>query len=152
MTDKSASMFVYVIYIRTTPEALWHALTDAEFTRSYWFGVSQQCDWTPGAPWRLVRANGEVADSGEILECEPGRRAVIKWRNEFRADLREEGHGRCTIVLEPEGEVVKLTITHEMDLPRSELIKAVSGGWPRILSNLKSLLETGSLAFTPTVI
>jgi uncharacterized protein YndB with AHSA1/START domain len=93
--------------------------------------------------------DGRVADSGEIIEIDPPRKLVHTWRNEFRPELRAEGHSRITYELEPVGESVKLTIIHEMDRPDSQLIQAVSGGWPHILASLKSLLETGeSLAET----
>jgi uncharacterized protein YndB with AHSA1/START domain len=147
MTDRST--FCYLTYIRTTPAALWTALTDAEFTRQYWFGVEARSDWKAGSPWQLVFPDGRVADTGEILEADPPRRLVIKWRNEFRPELKAEGHARCTMELEPvEGGVVKLTITHAMEREGSAFIEAVSGGWPRILSNLKSLLETGKVVMT----
>jgi uncharacterized protein YndB with AHSA1/START domain len=83
-----------------------------------------------------------VADTGEIVEIDPPKRLVLKWRNEFRPELKSEGYARCTIELEPIARAVKLTITHSIDRPGSKFIEAVSGGWPRILSNLKSLLET----------
>ncbi len=82
-------------------------------------------------------------DAGEVLEIDPPRRLVLKWRNEFRPELRAEGYSRCTMELEPAGDAVKLTVTHEMDAPGSKFIAAVSGGWPMILSSLKSLIETG---------
>ncbi|HUK01514.1 MAG TPA: SRPBCC family protein [Steroidobacteraceae bacterium] len=141
------STFVYVTYIRTTPERLWSALTDPEFTRQYWFGVRNESDWKVGAPWRLVFPDGRVADTGEILEVDPPKRLVIKWRNEFRPELKAEGYARCTMELEPVDGAVKLSITHSIEQEPSKFIEAVSGGWPRILSNLKSLLETGALAF-----
>jgi uncharacterized protein YndB with AHSA1/START domain len=147
MIDAATSRYVYVIFIRTTPEQLWTALTSEEFTRRYWFGMHQECDWTPGSPWRLVFADGRTGDTGEILDSDPPRRLVIKWRNEFRPELKDEGYARCVMELEPVDGTVKLTITHTIDRPRSKLIEAVSGGWPRILSNLKSLLETGTPAF-----
>ena len=87
--------------------------------------------------------DGRVADAGQVLELEPGRRLVLSWRNEFKPELREEGYSRCTYELEPQGESVKLTVIHEIDRPDSKLIEAVSGGWPHILASLKSLLETG---------
>lgn len=145
MTSSQKTRFVYVTFIRTTPEQLWTALTDADFTRQYWFGVHQETDWHAGASWRLVFPDGRVADTGEILAIDPPRRLVLKWRNEFRPELKAEGYSRCTIDLEPLDGAVKLTITHEIDCPESKLIDAVSGGWPRILSNLKSLLETGEI-------
>lgn len=145
MTE-TARTFVYVTYIRTTPERLWEALTSPEFTKLYWFGVHAESDWKAGASWRLVFPDGRIADSGEIVEAEQPRRLVIRWRNEFRPELKAEGYSRCIIDLEPVGKAVKLSIVHEMERPGSRFIEAVSGGWPRILSNLKSLLETGELA------
>jgi len=145
MARESSSTFVYVTFIRTTPEKLWSALTSAEFTRQYWFGMHQESAWKAGASWRLVFPDGRVADTGEIVEVDPPRRFVLKWRNEFRPELKSEGYSRCTVELKPVDDAVKLTITHEMDRAESKLIEAVSGGWPQILSNLKSLLETGEL-------
>lgn len=146
MTDRTGSSFVYVTYIRTTPERLWSALTSPEFTMQYWFGMRSESDWTAGSPWRLVYPDGRVADTGEIIEAERPKRLVIRWRNEFKPELKAEGYSRCSVDLEPMGDAVKLTIAHEMERPASRFIEAVSGGWPRILSNLKSLLETGELA------
>lgn len=140
------STFVYVTYIRTTPEKLWSALTDAEFVRQYWFGVDCESEWTAGASWKLVSGDGEIMDSGEIVEADPPRRLVIRWQNQNKPELRAEGESRCTIELEPAGTAVKLSITHTMDREPSKFITAVSGGWPKVLSNLKSLLETGSIA------
>ena len=87
--------------------------------------------------------DGRVADSGEMLEIEPHKRLVLTWRNEFKPELKEEGYSRLTYQLEQQGDMVKLTVTHEADRPGSKLIEAVSNGWPAILSSLKSLLETG---------
>lgn len=140
----AGSTFVYVIYIRTTPEKLWHALTTPDFMKTYWFGVWADTDWKRGSSWKLVLPDGRVADSGEILESEPPKRLVIKWRNEFRPELKAEGYTRCTMELAPEGDATKLSITHEIDVAESKTIAAVSTGWPKILSNLKSLLETGN--------
>jgi len=137
------SRFVYVTYIRTTPEKLWQALTEPEFTRQFWVGCWQESEWKPGASWRLMIPDGRVADSGEILEIEPQKRLVLRWRNEFKPELREEGYSRMTYEIEPMGEAVKLTVSHEMDRPGSKFIEAVSNGWPMILSGLKTLLETG---------
>lgn len=107
--------------------------------------MHHETDWKPGSPWRLVFSDGRTADAGGILEVEPLKRLVIKWRNEFKPELKAEGYSRCTIALEPTGGAMKLTITHTIDRAESKLIEAVSGGWPRILSNLKSLLETGEV-------
>jgi uncharacterized protein YndB with AHSA1/START domain len=137
------SKFVYVTYIRTTPEKLWEALVTPEFTKQYWMGVSQISDWKVGSPWKLVFEDGRIADTGQVLEVDPPRRLVVSWQNEFRPELKEEGHSRATFDIENAGTVVKLTITHEIDKEGSKLIEAVSGGWPGILSSLKTLLETG---------
>lgn len=141
----AGSTYVYVTYIRTTPTELWNALTDEEFTQQYWFGVRLQSDWTVGAPWKMLYPDGRLTDSGEVLEVDPPKRLVLRWRNEFRPELTAEGYARCVFELEPTGDVVKLTVTHSIDVDNSQLITAVSGGWPRILSNLKSLLETGEI-------
>jgi uncharacterized protein YndB with AHSA1/START domain len=145
MTDTAVTTFVYVTFVRTTPAQLWSALTSPDFMKQYWFGMHQETEWKAGSPWRLVYADGRVADAGEIVEVDPPRRLIIKWRNEWRPEFKSEGYSRCTIELEKVESAVKLTITHAMDRPDSKFIGAVSGGWPRILSNLKSLLETGEL-------
>ena len=139
------STFVYVTYIRTTPEKLWSALTDPEFMKQYWFGVHCESQWTAGSSWRMVYPDGRVTDAGEIVEADPPRRLVIRWQHQNRPELKAEGDSLCTMELEPGGTAVKLSITHTIERDSSKLIEAVSGGWPKILSNLKSLLETGSI-------
>jgi len=141
------STFVYVTYIRTTPERLWSALTsDSQFMQQYWFGVHCESRWTAGSPWTMLSREGKVLDAGEILESEPPRRLVIRWRHETKPELKAEGDSVCTMELEQIGAAVKLSVTHTIERQPSQLITAVSGGWPKILSNLKSLLETGSIA------
>jgi uncharacterized protein YndB with AHSA1/START domain len=137
------SRFVYVTYIRATPQRVWEALTTPEFMKRYFFGAVFDTDWKPGAPWRMVHADGSVSDAGEVIEFQPAKRLVLSWRNELQPDMAAEGHGRCIMDVEASGEATRLTITHTMDTPESRTIAAVSEGWPRILSNLKSLLETG---------
>ena len=100
MADGKSS-FVYVTYIRTTPEELWAALTTTEFMRKYWFGMSFESDWKAGSAWRLIFPDGRIADTGDIVELDRPRRIVLSWRNEFRPELRAEGHARCDIELEP---------------------------------------------------
>lgn len=138
-----SSTFVYVTYIRTTPEKLWEALTSPQFQKQYWFGMHQECDWKVGSPWKILFSDGRVADAGEVLESDPPCRLVLKWRNEFRPELKEEGYSRCTYEIEHDAGVTKLTITHTIDRDGARFIEAVSGGWPKVLSSLKSLLETG---------
>ena len=140
-----------MIYIRTTPEKLWQALTTPEFNRQFFYGATQESEWKKGAAWRLMKPGGGVCDSGEVLEIDPPRRLVLKWRNEFMPELRAEGYSRMTCEIEKQAASVKLSIVHEMDKPGSKFIDSISEGWPPILSSLKSLLETGeSLAETRT--
>jgi len=139
----SRPKFVYVTYIRTTPARLWKALTDPEITCQYFCATRMESDWQPGSPWRMMIPDGRVADGGEVLEVEPERRMVLSWRNEFRPELKAEGYARLTYEIEQVGELIKLTVVHESDIPDSKLIEAVSNGWPLILASLKSLIETG---------
>jgi len=136
--------FVYVTYIRTTPEKLWRALVDPEFTRQYWCDTVQECEWKVGAAWGIVIPGGRVINSGQVLEIDPPRKLVLTWRKELDPEMRAEGHSRMTYEIEQLPHSVKLTVTHESDMPGSKLIQAVSQGWPLVLASLKSLLETGS--------
>jgi len=138
------STFVYVTYIRTTPEKLWSALTDEEFMKQYWFGNHCESEWTVGSSWKMRYHDGRVVDAGEIIEAVPPRRLVIRWRHQDKPELEAEGDSLCTMELEASGPAVKLSITHTIDREPSKFIVAVSGGWPKVISNLKSLLETGS--------
>src|ERR1700712_6044256 len=134
--------FVYVTYIETTPEKLWHALTDGNFTERYWFGARLKSDWKVGSAFEMLRSDGTVSDAGKVVEFDPPRRLAYtfvnlsdKYRNEFPA--------LATFVLEPYGKLVKLTLTHEGFAEGSKMLPAISKGWPAILSGLKSILETG---------
>ena len=140
------STYLYVTYIRTTPEKLWSALTDTKFIEQYWFGMRCESRFTAGSPWKLVSGDGTVWDAGEIVEADPPRRLVIRWQHQMKPELKAEGASLCTMELAPEGTAVKLTVTHAIERDPSKFIEAVSGGWPKVLANLKSLLETGSIA------
>jgi len=135
--------FVYVTYIATTPDKLWVALTAPEFTRQYWAGCWQKSDWKVGSSWDLMTPDGHVGDSGEILELDPPRRLVVTWDHQLFEEFRGLGVTRATFEIEPSGEVVKLTVTHEAPQTAAKLLDALSSGWPGILSSLKTLLETG---------
>jgi uncharacterized protein YndB with AHSA1/START domain len=139
-----SSTYVYVTCIRTTPQKLWDALTKPEFQKQYWFGMHQECDWKAGSSWKMLFSDGKVADAGEIVEATPPHRVVFRWRNEFREEMKAEGVATCTYEIERDGELCKLTVRHEIAAQPSKFIEAVSGGWPKILSSLKSLLETGT--------
>ena len=141
----AGSTFVYVTYIRTTPEKLWSALTDADVMKQFWFGMSCESQWTAGASWKLVTGDGQIAGAGEIVEAEPLRRLAIRWRHQMRPELKAEGALHRAMELEPKGTAVKLSITDTIDCEQSKFIEAQSVGWPKIISNLKSLLETGSI-------
>lgn len=140
MTDKPT--FVYVTYIESTPEKVWDALTDADLTAAYW-GHSNVSDWRPGSRWAHVRNDGSgIPDVvGTVVESERPNRLVTTW-----AGPEEEGqgdtHSRVTFDIQQHAEIVRLTVTHE-DLPDESARSEVSFGWPAVLSNLKSLLETG---------
>jgi uncharacterized protein YndB with AHSA1/START domain len=141
----AGSEFVYVTYIRITPEKLWHALTTPEIIKRYRFGMSVESEWKVGSTWRMF-ADGRLMDSGEILESVPQTRLVMSWLCEWKPELKAEGDSRCAYEIEPTGAAVKLTLTHSMERPDSRFIGAVAEGWPMVLSNLKSLLETGEVA------
>ncbi|MFB6839111.1 SRPBCC family protein [Streptomyces sp. NPDC056361] len=148
--------FVYTTYIRTTPDELWQALTDPEFTRRYW-GVAFETEWTPGAPMVWDEGGRRTADPEQVvLAAEPGRLLSYTWHTftpawaeAVRLDddvyerLAAERRSRVTFVIEPSGDIVKLTVTHG-DLEPDGTIKALIGeGWPALIASLKSLLETG---------
>jgi uncharacterized protein YndB with AHSA1/START domain len=135
--------FVYVTYIETTPEKLWQALTESDFTKRYWFGTSLKTDWNVGSPLALVM-DGKVTDTGTVLEFDCPRRLSYSFHHELNDAARKEKASRVTLVLEPYGKVVKLTVTHD-DFPGdSVVIGDIAKGWPAILAGLKSLLETGT--------
>lgn len=144
MTEKTSSRFVYVTYIRTTVQGLWAALTVPEMVPQYWLGFRINADWKVGGAWKLCSPDGRTTDAGEIIEYEPSKRVALRWRHQSNPELRDEGDASCTIEIEAASAGVKLTVTHSMERENSKLIAAVRGAWPQILSNLKSLLETGT--------
>ena len=135
--------FVYVTYIASTIDRVYQALTSAEFTERYMFGRRVESTWKVGAPVRYLGRDGKVSDSGQVLEADPPRRLVVTWRVEFDDALRREGYSKVTFELEPLGGEVKLTVIHDELREESGVYKGISGGWPKALASLKSLLETG---------
>lgn len=133
--------FVYVTFIESTPERVWHALTDADTTGAFW-GHRNVSDWREGSRWEHVRTDGsQIADVvGTVLEATPPRRLVVT----FDAPGEEPASGPSTVTfdVEPFHDIVRLTVTHE-NLPDEDARRAVSHGWPAVCANLKSLLETG---------
>ena len=136
------TQFVYVTYIRTTPEKAFEAITRGELTRQYW-RHDNVSDWKPGSPWKHVdQASGQVRLVGEVLEAAPPRRLVISWA--FPADAaNRRKHTRVAFDIERIGDMVRLTVTHEELEAGSEMERAITAGWPRVLSSLKTFLETG---------
>jgi uncharacterized protein YndB with AHSA1/START domain/DNA-binding transcriptional ArsR family regulator len=155
-TPMSKPEFVYVTYIRTTPERLWQALTDPAFTRRYW-GAEFGTDWASGSAMTWQERGVTTADPEQVvLESEPGRRLSYTWHTytaewaravgfteDYRARAAAEPRTKVTFDIEQQDDLVKLTVIHEGFEPGSAILQSVSGGWPIILSSLKSLLETG---------
>jgi uncharacterized protein YndB with AHSA1/START domain len=135
--------YVYVIYILTTPEKVWKALVEGEITRQYWLHENVS-DWKPGSRWEHRRADksSTVDIVGKVVESIAPRRLVLTWVRPFEA-ANENKHSRVTFDIEPQGTVVRLTVTHEGLEADSEFHKGMVAGWPKVLSNLKTLLETG---------
>jgi uncharacterized protein YndB with AHSA1/START domain len=143
--------YVYVTYIETTPEKVWQALVDTDVTRQYWADPHAGCarvnlsDWQPGSRWEHQRADGTgtVDIAGKVVESMPPHRLVLTWARP--AEVEDDSKlSRVSFDIEPYGDgLVRLTVTHD-DLERdAAMFAGVSGGWPKVLSNLKTLLETG---------
>lgn len=162
----STNAFVYTTYIRTTPEQLWRALTEPAFTRLYWGGVALESDWQVGSPVRMQNSPDEefqdvdqkvlVADPYRTLSYtwhtyQPNHAPLFGWTDAELAERQQEQRSKVTFEIEPAGDTVKLTVTHDGFQDGSPMMEAVSGkrdfsgGWPQIVSGLKTLLETGSL-------
>ena len=139
---------VFEIYIKTTPERLWEAITDSEMRAKYTFGVGIRSDWKAGSGYESVHAGAGIRISeGENLEVEPPRRLVQSFNALWSDDVQNEGTSRVTWDIEPVGDSCRLTVTH--DELREGANNEIYGGWPMILSGLKTLLETGELLTTP---
>jgi uncharacterized protein YndB with AHSA1/START domain len=137
----SETKLVYEIYIRTTPEKLWRALTEPEFTRQYFHGSEIRSKLKKGEPFLSTSADGTKMVDGEVLECEPPARLVHTWRVHWNPALSHE-LSTVSYLIEQKGDNCKLTVIHEVENAPGTA-QAVKGGWPPILSSLKSLLETG---------
>ncbi len=139
---------VYEIYIKTTPERLWQAITNPEMRAKYNFGASIESDWKPGSRFRMGARDGSVQlGEGENLEVDPPRRLVQTMVALWGEDVKSEGPSRITWEIEPVGDSCRLTVTH--DQLREGANPQLYGGWPMLLSGLKTLLETGELLTTP---
>jgi uncharacterized protein YndB with AHSA1/START domain len=133
--------FVYTTYIETTPEKLWQALTDGDFTERYWFGHRVTSGWKAGSSYQFDM-QGAPSIKGKVLVSEPPRQLSYSW-DSCSPEAQRERTSRVTFDLEPHGKVVKLTVTHDELDERGATLRNISGGWPMVLASLKSLLETG---------
>jgi uncharacterized protein YndB with AHSA1/START domain len=139
---------VYELYIHTTPDRLWEAITDPEIRSKYTFGAEVHSAWAPGSHLEMrVPSTGMVLGEGEVLEADPPRRLVHTLTSLWNEDVQREGASRVTWTIEPVGDSCHLTLTH--DQLRDGANEQIYGGWPMILSGLKTWLETGELLTTP---
>ena len=159
-TETSVTTHVHRVYIRATPEAIWEAITTPEWSARYGYGGHVEYDLRPGGPYRaraseefLAAGAPEIVIDGEVIESDPPRKLVQTWRMLMDEEMRNEGFTRLTYeITETDGGVSRLTLTHELEgAPRLQVLLAgeledsgAGGGWPWVLSDLKSLLETGS--------
>src|SRR3977135_1138527 len=135
---------IYTIYIASTPEQVWEALTDAEFSRKYFFGNAVEVDLRIGGAYVVRTPDGSLAISGEVIECGPPRKLTVTFNVNWPALIEKLGPTLVTYEIEPAGDVVKLTLIQSHDRPISDdILSGGRSGWPAILSSLKSLLETG---------
>jgi uncharacterized protein YndB with AHSA1/START domain/DNA-binding transcriptional ArsR family regulator len=157
-TPMDSNAFVYTTYIQTTPERLWQGLTEPAFTRRYW-GLAFTTDWQTGSPMRWEGAGLHGGDPAQVvLAADPYRRLSYTWHtftpewaqaagvsDETLAKIQAEPRSKVTFDLEPQGETVKLTVVHDGFEPGSIVLDMIGGGWPHLLSNLKTLLETSDV-------
>jgi len=130
---------VYTTYIRSTPKKTWEAISNPKFTRQYWAGMANVSDWKKGSKWQHLTEEDEAWVVGEVVECIPAKRLVLTWADPD--DLKDKS--RVTFEIEKIKDLVCLTVTHDKFKAGSTMPGKVSGGWPRVLSSMKSFLETG---------
>jgi uncharacterized protein YndB with AHSA1/START domain len=151
--------FVYATYIRTTPEKLWEALTNGDFSQKYWFGFRIELELKAGGAVRILPPKGKEAHgdhAGKVLVCEPGRKLVYTWNQADKPEIAQKRNGpsRVTYEITPMGANVKFRIVHENLLPEDvekdpSQFRGINNGWPAVISSLKSLLETGEAISFP---
>src|SRR3954453_3762985 len=146
-TEEKTMEKVFEIYIKTTPEKLWEAITDDDLRAKNNFGGGVRSDWTPGSSYEGVHPRGGTIAAGENLEVDPPRRLVQSFNALWADEVRAEGTSRVTWEIEPVGDSCKLVVTH--DQMREAVKGQIGGGWPKILTGLKTPLETGDVLTTP---
>jgi uncharacterized protein YndB with AHSA1/START domain len=135
---------VYEVYIRTTPDKLWQALTDGKTSKQYFYGGTLKSDWKAGSSMDLVDDEaGRTMLANKILEIDPPRKLVHTFSSQVEDDQKKDRPSRVTWLIEPMGDVVKLTVTHDDFDGETATFKSVKSGWGPVLSGLKTLLETG---------
>jgi uncharacterized protein YndB with AHSA1/START domain len=143
-TDHFKPMSVYTIYIASTPQKVWEALTSAEFSRKYFFGNAVEVDLRVGGDYIVRTPDGAVHISGEVIECDPNRKLTVTFNVNWPALIEKLGPTLVSYDIEAAGDAVRLTMTESHDRPLSDdILSGGRQGWPAILSSLKSLLETG---------
>jgi uncharacterized protein YndB with AHSA1/START domain len=135
--------FIHVIYIRATPEAIWTALTDGGSSVHFWAGRTNESTWTTGAPLTMRAPDGGIDFTGEVLESDPPHLLRYTFHVSGPGPMHDEGPTEVCYRIEPSNDVVRLTVTHSGFRDDSVVREGISGGWPRILSGLKSFIETG---------
>lgn len=138
-----SSTFTYLSYMRAAPHRVWAAFIDPEVQKRIWLGHFFETSWQAGASWRMIAADGRTANSGEIVGIDPPHHLVLTWRNDIYPERIVEGYSSAVLKLEAAEGATRFTVTHAIGRPDSKLIAAASGSWPLVLSNLKSVLETG---------
>ena len=146
----ASSCFSYVSYIRATPETVWEALFDPAMQVRAWMGHILKSDWRAGSDWRMISSDGHIANSGKVLDIDRGRRLVLSYRSDQMREWTSEGYSRAVFEFETAGDATRFAVIHTMDRPESKLIAAASASWPLVISNIKSLIETGDVALTIT--
>jgi uncharacterized protein YndB with AHSA1/START domain len=142
--DHFRPAIVYAIYIATTPEKVWQALTAAEFSKQYFSGFAIEAELRAGGAFVARAPDGSVHISGEVIECDPPRKLTVTWNVNWPALVEKLGPTLVSYRIEPAGEAVKLTVIQSHDRQIEEdILSGGREGWPAILSSLKSLLETG---------
>ena len=148
--EKFKPAIVYTIYIASTPETVWQALTSAEFSRKYFFGNAVEVDLRVGGAYVVRTPDGAPHISGEVIECDPPKNLTFTFNVNWPALIEKLGPTLVTYEIEPAGDVTKLTLLQSHDRPLSDdILSGGRQGWPAILSGLKSLLETGNAMVIP---
>jgi uncharacterized protein YndB with AHSA1/START domain len=142
--DKFKPAIVYTIYIASTPEKVWQALTSAEYSKQYFFGNSVEADLRVGGAYIVRTPDGALHISGEVIECDPPKKLTVTFNVNWPALIEKLGPTLVSYEIEQAGEAVKLTLSQSHDRPLSDdILSGGRQGWPAILSSLKSVLETG---------